>query len=88
MAHRRARLTPFGRRLLVERVLVLGWSAAEAATAAGVSRATCYKWVRRYRSEGQAGLLDRSSRPFRCPHTVGQRTEREILRAADFLGAA
>lgn len=81
MAHRRARLTPFGRQLLVERVLVLGWSAAEAATAAGVSRATCYKWVRRYRSEGQAGLLDRSSRPSRCPHTVGRRTEREILRA-------
>lgn len=81
MAHRRARLTPFGRRLLVDRVLQLGWSPAEAAKAAGVSRATCYKWLRRFRDEGEDGLLDRSSRPARCPGAIGQRAERQILRA-------
>lgn len=81
MAHRRARLTPLGRRLLVDRVLVLGWSATEAAKAAGVSRATCYKWIRRFRDEGEAGLADRSSRPEVCPGALGPRAERQILRA-------
>ena len=81
MAHPRARLTPLGRRLLVDRVLVMGWSAAEAAKAAGVSRATCYKWIRRFREEGEGGLADRSSRPRSCPRALGARAERQILRA-------
>ena len=81
MAHRRAKLTPVGRRLLVDRVLVMGWSASEAAKAAGVSRATCYKWIRRFRQEGEVGLSDRSSRPHRCPNALGPRAERQILRA-------
>ncbi|HVS99389.1 MAG TPA: IS481 family transposase, partial [Solirubrobacterales bacterium] len=37
----------------------------EAAEAAGVSARTAGKWVRRYRAEGEAGLLDRSSAPRR-----------------------
>ncbi len=81
MAHRRAKLTPFGRLLIAERVLELGWTAAEAARAAGVSRATAYKWVRRYREEGSAGLEDRSSRPGRCAHALPERQVRRILRA-------
>jgi hypothetical protein len=36
---RRAKLTPYGRLLIAQRVLELGWT-AEAVTAAGVSRAT------------------------------------------------
>jgi len=67
VAHRRARLTPLGRKLLVDRVLELGWSPAAAADAAGVSRATCYKWLRRFKAEGEDGLQDRSSRPRVCP---------------------
>jgi len=81
VAHPRARLTPLGRRLLVDRVLVMGWSASEAAKAAGVSRATCYKWIRRFRKEGDSGLADRSSRPRTHPHALGPRAERQILRA-------
>lgn len=81
MAHRRARLTPLGRRLLVDRVLVMGWSASDAAKAAGVSRATCYKWIRRFRDEGEVGLADRSSRPRTCPGALGRGAERQILRA-------
>ena len=34
----RARLTPFGRRLLVDRVVQGGWPVAQAAEAVGVSR--------------------------------------------------
>jgi transposase InsO family protein len=67
--------------LLVDRVLVMGWSASEAAKAAGVSRATCYKWIRRFAEEGEDGLADRSSRPRSCPHALGPRAERQILRA-------
>ncbi len=81
MAHPRARLTPLGRKLLVDRVLEMGWSPAAAAEATGVSRATCYKWVKRYLEEGELGLLDRSSRPGTCPAALGPRAERQILRA-------
>ena len=67
MAHANARLTEFGRLLLVQRITELGWPPAQAAEALGVSRATAYKWLGRYRAHGQAGLADRSSRPHRCP---------------------
>jgi transposase InsO family protein len=81
VAHRRAKLTPFGRLLLVQRVTELGWSATEAAKAASVSRATVYKWLRRYREEGEHGLGDRSSRAKRCPHALPPPTVARILRA-------
>jgi transposase-like protein len=69
--HANARLSVKGRELLVDRVLVVGWSLAEAAEAAGVSDRTAAKWVARYRVEGQAGLLDRSS----APALVANRTD-------------
>ena len=37
MAHRRAKLTVFGRQLLVDRIEVEGWAIARAAAAAGVA---------------------------------------------------
>ena len=37
------------------------------ALAAGVSRQTIHKWLRRLRREGPTGLVDRSSRPHRMP---------------------
>jgi transposase InsO family protein len=79
--HRTAKLTPFGRRLLVKRILVEGWSAATAAETVGVSRATAYKWLRRYRAEGSAGLEDRSARPHRRPRALSDRQVRRILLA-------
>lgn len=36
----------------------------------GVSRRTVWKWVSRYRREGRAGLMDRSSRPHRIPRRL------------------
>jgi transposase InsO family protein len=65
--HGNARLSPKGRLLLARRVLEGGWSLAAAAAAAGVSERTAGKWVARYRAEGQAGLVDRSSAPRRVP---------------------
>lgn len=70
MGHPRTKLTVFGRQLLIARVEVLGWPVAHAAAMQGVSRATAYKWLRRYRAEGDPGLLDRSSRPRRSPRAL------------------
>ena len=81
MAHRNARLTEFGRLLLVQRITELGWPAAQAAESLGVSRATAYKWLGRYRQHGQAGLADRSSRPHRCPHALPPEQVRRVLAA-------
>jgi transposase InsO family protein len=81
MAHRNARLTEFGRLLLVQRITELGWPAAQAAESLGVSRATASKWLGRYRAEGRAGLADRSSRPHHCPHALTARQVRRVLTA-------
>lgn len=68
--HANAKLTPSARFLLVSRVLEEGWPVATAARAAGVSRSTAYKWLRRFKETGESGLEDRSSRPQECPHAT------------------
>ena len=80
MAHPSAKLTPHGRLLLVRRVEEFGWRPAQAAEASGVARATVYKWLRRFRAEGSAGLLDRSSRPRRSPRALSTAQVERILR--------
>lgn len=69
-SHKHARLTAKGRALLVKRVTEEGWTVREASEAAGVSQRTGFKWLARFREEGEAGLADRSSRPRRCPHAI------------------
>jgi len=81
VGHRRAKLTPLGRALIVDRYLNEGWPAARVAEAVGVSRATVHKWVRRYREEGPEGLLDRPSVPHRNPRALPAAEVRRILRA-------
>ena len=73
------KLTPFGRRLLVDRILELGWPAARAAESVGVSRQTAYRWMRRFQEEGEAGLEDRSSRPRHSPGRVSSEMEKRIV---------
>lgn len=58
MAHARARLSVFGRQVLVRRIDAQGWPVALAAESLGISRATAYKWLRRHRTEGLARLSD------------------------------
>ena len=84
--HRRAKLTVFGRRLLVERIEQEGWPIAHAAAMTGVSRQTATKWVRRYRAEGLVGLEDRSSRPNRSPRALAREQVAAILAARHELG--
>jgi transposase InsO family protein len=81
VAHRTARLNAYGRELLVNRVVVEGWTVSTAARAQGISRATGYKWVRRFRTEGRAGLVDRSSRPRRSPRATSAIEVERIVRA-------
>jgi transposase InsO family protein len=71
--HGNARTCPKSRKLLVERVLREGWSVTAAAAAAGVSERTVWRWLERFREEGDRGLLDRSSRPHRSPARLAQR---------------
>ena len=66
MAQVRPHLSPYSRLLLVQRTQ--DRPVAHVAAELGVSRQTAYRWVRRYASEGAAGLLDRSSRPRIQPH--------------------
>jgi transposase InsO family protein len=66
--HANARTCPNSRRLLVERIEQEGWSLRAAAEAAGISERSARKWLSRWRAEGEAGLLDRSSAPKRIPH--------------------
>lgn len=77
--HKHARLTPHGRALLVNRILVEGLRVQEAAHAAGVSVRTAYKWLKRFRQEGREGLIDRSSRPDHCPHATPQDIVEQVL---------
>jgi len=76
--HRNARLTPAGRLLLCQRIEA-GWPVAHAAAAMGMSRDRAYVWWRRYQAEGAAGLVDRSSRPHRCPTRTKAAQERRVL---------
>ena len=64
--HQNARLTLRSREDLVESV-ARGMRCSHAAASFHVTAKTAVKWVRRYQSEGAAGLRDRSSRPHRSP---------------------
>lgn len=71
-------LSVYGRWLLVQRVLS-GRPVAHVAAELGVSRATGYKWWRRYREEGQAGLQSRSSRPHNSPSRTSAEIEERVV---------
>jgi transposase InsO family protein len=56
-----------------------GWSVGDAAEAAGISVRTVYKWLARFKDEGAAGLVDRSSRPRRSPTLVPRSWQELVL---------
>src|SRR6266498_831778 len=68
--HKNARLT-FARRMqLVHSILDQHLDPAVAAAQQGVSAPTARKWLGRFLAEGEAGLMDRSSRPRRSPRSI------------------
>jgi transposase InsO family protein len=76
--HSRSRLTPVGRVHLVEAMESGAWS-REQALDMGISERTAYKWKARFRAEGEAGLLDRSSRPTKIPRLTPRDRVQVIL---------
>jgi transposase InsO family protein/transposase-like protein len=86
--HRNAALSFRQRERMARRVVEEGWSVREAALAAEVSGRTAGKWVGRYRAEGAAGLLDRSSAPLFVANRSAESTIQAIaaLRRLRFTG--
>jgi transposase len=78
--HGSARLSVHSRMTIALRVLEHGWTVTAAARAANVSRQTATKWVGRYREHGEAGLLDRSTRPHTIYRRLGTAEVRRIER--------
>jgi transposase InsO family protein len=73
--HANAELSLKRRARMVREVVEQDRSISEAAMSAGVSARTCRKWVRRFRSDGELGLLDRSSAPR---HVANRTAERRV----------
>ena len=78
MSHGNARTTVLGRKLIVARHLA-GWRKAHIAAAMGLSRKCVRTWITRYESEGEAGLVDRSSRPHNMPTRTPVEVEDRIV---------
>ena len=73
VSHANAALTPIARLRLARLIVDDRWTPSTAAKMFMVSPRTARKWADRYRAEGKAGMLDRSSRaalePTRPPST-------------------
>jgi transposase InsO family protein len=76
--HANARLSPIGRRLLIDRIERGNWTVQAAAESAGVSERTARKWLARWRAEGESGLGDRSSAPWVVANKTSDQTEQLI----------
>ena len=79
---------------LIERgvrlALESGRPVAHVAAEMGISRPTAYKWWQRWREGGVDNLVDRSSRPWSCPHQTAPKMAAQIeeLRCTLKLGPA
>jgi len=80
VSHANALLTPRARERLARLVVDDGWTVAMAAKMFMVSPVTARKWAARWRSEGRAGMQDRSSRPRTCPTRTSGPVVRKIVR--------
>ena len=80
VSHSRAKLNPFGRRLLCERI-AKGFPVRIAARMVGISHARAYIIWHRYLGEGEAAFELRSSRPHRSPGRTPELVMRRIERA-------
>jgi transposase InsO family protein len=80
VSHGSARTTLHGRRLIVERHQA-GWPQSHIAKAMGVSRKCVKTWLDRFAEEGEAGLVDRSSRPHTTPTRSSPEVEAQVVQA-------
>jgi transposase InsO family protein len=77
--HANAALTPRARLRLARLIVDHGWPPARAAERYDVSWRTAKKWADRYRDEGAAGMLDRSSAPRQQPNRTPAPVVRKIV---------
>ena len=82
MSHANAALTPRARLRLAQLIVEDGWKPSVAAKMFMVSTVTARKWAVRFRTEGIAGMQDRSSRPRTYPH----RTPAPVVAVGPFVG--
>ncbi|MFJ8910147.1 IS481 family transposase [Amycolatopsis sp. NPDC102389] len=80
MTHANAPLTPAGRLRLARCVVDDEWPLRRAAERFQVAVSTAKRWAGRYRTGGEAAMVDRSSRPRRSPSRTPTRTERRIIK--------
>jgi transposase len=80
VSHADALLTPRARLRLARLVVESGWTYSAAAKMFMVWARTAAKWADRYRTEGLAGMVDRSSRPHRSPDKTPEQLTRQIVR--------
>lgn len=80
MVHANAALTPRARLRLAKLIVEDDWSPSVAAKMFMCSEPTARKWARRFREEGPAGMVDRSSRPHHSPTKTPPSVARQIVR--------
>ena len=56
------------------------WTVEQTAERFQVDAKTVRKWRDRFLAEGVSGLLDRSSRPYRCPNQTPSKLRDKVLR--------
>ena len=79
MVHANAPLSERGRLRLARLIVEQGWPIARAAERMQVAWPTAQRWAQRYRAQGAAGMVDRSSRPHRSPRATPAPVVRRIV---------
>ena len=77
--HQNARLTPRRREEMALSVIEGRLSKAQAARLYGVSPKIVKRWVERYKTQGRAGMVDRSSRPKRLREPTPEPVIKRII---------
>ena len=79
MSHANAALTPRARLRLARLIVDHEWPVARAAERYDVSWRTADRWATRYRELGEAGMVDRSSRPHHSPNRTPAPVVRKVV---------
>ena len=80
MPHRNAPLTETCRLRLARCVVDEQWPLRRAAERFQVAVSTAQRWAGRYRTHGEAGMVDLSSRPHHSPRRTPTGIERRIIK--------
>jgi len=76
----------FESRCRAVQAILAGTAVATVARAQGISRATAYRWWRRYRAQGWTGLYDQPCTPHRQPRRTPPEVEARIIAAREASG--